>query len=87
MSEGLGYGTDKPKPKNPGRTLFSRNSDEGGRNGRKGSRAVRSPQRVGAGRLCFAIASGWALEEPGKDLEMICDLGLSRVIPLLKWIS
>lgn len=84
MSEGLGYGTNKTKQKTLGVHCFQETDEY---DGSQGSIAACSPQRVGAGRLCFAIASGWEQEEPGKDVEMICDLGLSWGIPLLTWIS
>lgn len=71
MSEGLGYGTDKPKPKNPGRTLFSGNSDELMRwPGREQS----SPQPPeGGGRapvFCHSVCvgAGGAREGSGNDL-------------------
>lgn len=43
--------------------------------------------RMVAGHLCPAPGSGRELEEPGKDVEMICHLSLSWGISLPNWVS
>lgn len=40
-----------------------------------------------AGHLCPALVSERELEEPGKDVEMTCDLSLSWGISLPNWVS